>query len=161
MALVRVLRHRDWWNLIDEGLWLGALPLARDVSRLHASGVRAVVNLCAETRGPVHAYAKHGIEQLHLPTTDFGEPSLDCVRRAVDYIGQKRAANVGVYLHCKAGRGRSATVAACWLMYSRGIDPTAAQRALTSCRRQVARDLASRAVVRSYWASVNRANENS
>jgi atypical dual specificity phosphatase len=160
VGVVRVFRYWDWWNLIDEGLWLGALPLAQDVARLHAAGVRAVINLCAETRGPVGAYSRFGVEQLHLPTTDFNEPPIEHVRQAVDYIARKRAAGAGVYLHCKAGRGRSATVAACWLMHSRQIDPAEAQRVLTACRRQVARDLASRKVVRSYWASVNESNRH-
>ncbi len=149
----RVLRRWNWWDAIDEGLWLGALPLRSDVARLHALGVRAVINLCAETSGPVAAYGALGIEQLHLPTTDFTTPTLDAIERAVAFIAEKKAAREGVYVHCKAGRGRSATVMACWLMHARGVAPAEAQQLLTLKRPQVARNLAGRAVVEAFQRS--------
>lgn len=62
MLLGRVLRVRHWWDRVDDHVILGALPLSRDVPRLAAEGVRAVVNTCEEYAGPVDAYARAGIE---------------------------------------------------------------------------------------------------
>jgi hypothetical protein len=39
--------------------------------------VRGVINFCEEYEGPVEKYEELGIQQLHLPTTDHFEPSLD------------------------------------------------------------------------------------
>lgn len=40
-------------------------------------GVRGVINMCEEYRGPHRKYKELGIEELHLPTTDHFEPSLE------------------------------------------------------------------------------------
>lgn len=159
ILLARGLRNCtgwNWWDRIDDGLWLGALPLTSDVPKLHALGIRGVINLCAETSGPVAAHVQYGLEQLHLPTSDFTSPTRQAIDQAIAFIEQWRAEQAGVYLHCKAGRGRSATVAACWLMHSRGCTAEAAQAALTACRRQVARDLAQRDVVRKFALTIGK-----
>ena len=55
------------------------------------------------------------VEQLRLPTVDHVEPSVADLRAAVDFIG--RASRRGkVFVHCKAGHGRSAAVAYAWLL---------------------------------------------
>jgi atypical dual specificity phosphatase len=40
-------------------------------------GVRGVINLCEEYRGPRRKYKELGIEELYLPTTDHFEPSFE------------------------------------------------------------------------------------
>ncbi len=110
-TLARILRVRNWWDRIDPNVIVGAYPFARDVSGLQAEGVRAVVNTCEEYEGPQVEYEKHGIEQFHMPTTDFTHPRLEDVTRAVEFVQQHVEAGDTVYIHCKAGRARSATVA--------------------------------------------------
>lgn len=39
--------------------------------------VRGVINLCEEYKGPLKKYKNIGIEELHLPTTDHFEPSVE------------------------------------------------------------------------------------
>lgn len=150
LAFHRLLRGRQWWDRIDERVWLGALPLARHAARLGALGVRAVVNMCEEYAGPAAAYARLGIEQLHVPTIDFTPPSLGDVRRAVAFMRDHIARGGGVYVHCKAGRARSATVVLCWLVAEKGLAPEAANALLVERRPQVLRHLHRREVVRSF-----------
>ena len=46
-------------------------------SNLLTYKVRGVINMCEEYGGPTHKYKKLGIEQLHLPTTDHFEPTVE------------------------------------------------------------------------------------
>jgi atypical dual specificity phosphatase len=151
ILLCRVLRRANWWDVVDEGLIVGALPLRSDVAKLSANGVRAVVNMCQEYAGPTSAYAQWGIEQLHLPTLDFTPPTFQSVMTAVDYIERKRGEGAAIYVHCKAGRGRSATIAMCWIMKTRKLSPQEAFRHLKDRRPRVDRDLPNREVVRRFW----------
>jgi atypical dual specificity phosphatase len=149
-TLARVLGVRRWWDHIEPHVIVGAYPFARDVAALHQAGVRAVVNTCEEYPGPLQQYAQHGIEQLHVPTTDFTHPRLDDIARAVEFVQGQVAADQTVYIHCKAGRARSATVALCWLIKYRGMTPEQGQQLLRKCRPQVNPRLSERAVVRQY-----------
>ena len=89
--------------------------------------MRAVVNTCEEYAGPVNEYQQHEIEQMRMPTVDFTHPSFDDVCRAVEFVDRYVAAGHSVYIHCKAGRARSATVAICWLMKEKQISAADAQ----------------------------------
>ena len=152
MLLGRVLRVRRWWDRVDEHLVLGALPLARDVPRLHAEGVRGVINTCEEYAGPVSAYERAGIQQLRLPTIDFTHPSLQSVQQGIEFIERHAAAGESVYVHCKAGRARSATIAMCWLIAFKNLSPDDAQRILLQRRPHVNAKLTSRPVVQEFHA---------
>ncbi|MEM6469025.1 MAG: phosphatidylglycerophosphatase and protein-tyrosine phosphatase 1 family protein [Planctomycetota bacterium] len=159
--LGKVLHVRRWWDPIDPHVILGAYPFASDVASLRGEGVRAVVNTCEEYLGPVEAYAQHGIEQLHIPTTDFTLPSLDDVEAAVEFIQKYKLQNDCVYIHCKAGRARSATVAMCWLMKYRDMNPAEAQHHLLKCRSHVNRHLTERPVVMHFQTKLAEAKSES
>lgn len=150
MLLGRWLKKRNWWDRIDPHVILGALPLAKDVPLLAAEGVGAVVNTCEEYGGPLAEYEKFGIEQFYMPTIDFTHPEYVDVCRAVEFIDAQIAKGKTVYIHCKAGRGRSATVAICWLIKSRQITAMQAQACLTDCRPHVNQFLPQRPVVQRF-----------
>ena len=65
------------------------------------------------------------IEYLREPIRDHDVPSGDApVSRAIDMIDEALEAGHVVYLHCRAGIGRSATVVGCWLATRGGVpDP--------------------------------------
>lgn len=149
--LFRVVPGRSYWDVIDDTVVMGAMPLPQHAPQLHALGVRGVVNMCEEYAGPLEAYRRGGLVQLHLPTIDFTAPSFDDVVRGVAFIREHAARGEKVYVHCKAGRGRSATLVLCWLMEREEIEAEEAQRRLVSRRRQVVSRLWRRAVVQR-WA---------
>ena len=149
-----------WWDIVDEHVWLGSVPFARDVPRLREAGVRAVINLCEEYSGPVKAYDLAGIQQLHIPLVDYTSPSLPQVEECVAFIDRYVSQGDIVYVHCKAGRGRSATVVLCWLMASRGLSPEDAQAFLLSKRPQILRHLSRRRVVQEYWQKDSKAQDS-
>ncbi len=148
--LGRILKVRNWWDHIDPHVVVGAFPFAGDVKAMRDAGVRAVVNTCEEYCGPVAEYERYGIVQLHIPTTDFTHPSLDDVERAVEFVQEHVAKDEIVYIHCKAGRARSATIAICWLMKYRGLSMQEAQAKLLECRPHINPRLTERPVVQEF-----------
>jgi len=148
--LGRIFKVRRWWDRIDPHVIVGAYPFARDVPGLHKEGVRAIVNTCEEYCGPTVQYNLLGIEQLRIPTTDFTHPRLIDVELAVEFVQSHVEKGHTVYIHCKAGRARSATVAICWLMKYRGMSIDDAQLSLLASRAHVNPRLAERHVVKKF-----------
>ncbi|MDB4338862.1 dual specificity protein phosphatase family protein [Rubripirellula sp.] len=148
--LGRVLKVRNWWDTVDTHVIVGAFPFERDVKAMHEAGVRAVVNTCEEYRGPVIGYERYGIEQLRIPTTDFTHPELSDVSEAVEFVQRQAEKENTVYIHCKAGRARSATVAMCWLIKYRNLTPVEAQDRLLERRPHINPRLTERPVVQAF-----------
>jgi atypical dual specificity phosphatase len=153
--LAKILGIRRWWDPIDPHVIVGAYPFRRDVAGMHLAGIRAVVNTCEEYAGPKIEYDQRGIEQLRIPTTDFTHPRLDDVKLAVEFVQRHAEAGDIVYIHCKAGRARSATVALCWLMKYRGMSMEQAQAKLLECRPHINPNLTRRPVVREFAESLS------
>ena len=149
----RGLRVEDHWTAIDDTLILGALPTRRELSQFSDLQVGGVINMCAEWNGFASHYDNSGIKQLHLPTPDFTSPDIHAVRSGVDFISRFAAEGRRVYCHCKAGRGRSATVALAWLIHSQRLTPAFSEQYLIERRPQIDRKLASRSVVRQFYTS--------
>ncbi len=130
----RVLRVRRWWDRVDPNVILGALPFRRDAAKLQREGVTGVINMCEEYPGPKATYERLGIEQLWLPTVDFNHPSEAFVESGAAFIERHAKSGGTVYVHCKAGRARSATIVLWWLVKFRGMTPEAAQQKLLAAR---------------------------
>jgi atypical dual specificity phosphatase len=87
------------------------------------------------------------MRQLHIPTVDYTAPSLADVERAVAFMAEAAARRERVYVHCKAGRGRSATVVLCYLVYAHRVAAREGQAWLLRVRPHVSRHLYRRPVV--------------
>jgi atypical dual specificity phosphatase len=75
-----------------------------------------VINMCEEYEGPYKKYKELGITSLHLPTVDHFEPSIADLEEAIHFIDGFQRAGSKVYVHCRAGHGRSAAVTLAWLL---------------------------------------------
>jgi ADP-ribosylglycohydrolase len=81
------------------------------------------------------------VEYLREPIPDHGIPEArETMERAIGLIDDALAAGHVVYLHCRAGVGRSATVAGCWLA-SRPGRVLDAYEELQRCWRQSSKSL--------------------
>lgn len=150
LILNRILaKQRRWWDWVDDDVLLGALPFPHHVLELKALGIGAVINTCVEYCGPVEHYKTAGIEVLSLPTVDFTAPSIEHIREGVRFIRDQVARGRKVYVHCKAGRGRSATVVMCYLV-CKGMTPEDAQKLLEEKRPHVMPSLYKREVVQQF-----------
>jgi atypical dual specificity phosphatase len=147
MAALGIWRH---WDRIDAHVLVGAFPSPRELRRLHALGVRGVVNLCEEHPGFERELKRLGIVQLHAPTLDFHAPSPETLARAVAFIADRAAAGETIYVHCKAGRKRSPLVVMAYLMRTRGLSAAEAYRTVRRVRRHIDRGLASQPVLREF-----------
>lgn len=122
-VVLNKLQYRRWYDRIDQTVILGALPFRGKSSRMlvEQENVRAVISMNQDYElkpfSPTFEEWKSiGVEFLQLPTRDFVEaPSLEHIYRGVELI-EKYIPSASVYVHCKAGRTRSATLVACYLV---------------------------------------------
>jgi hypothetical protein len=106
-------RIRAWlspsYHEIDEGLWLGGRVAAPP------PGVQAVLNVSRDAdayQAPIHRWE---------PIPDGPPPpSLDWLRRQVDFVAAQRRAGRPVYVHCRAGVSRSGMVVVAYEMAEHG-----------------------------------------
>jgi atypical dual specificity phosphatase len=160
LAMERVSSRR-WWDRIDSTVILGAIPFRSAYTRhlVQAEGVAAVValNVLYELRlcSPrLVGWAGLGVRFLHLPTTDLvTAPSQARLQEGVGFI---RAARPGetVYVHCKAGRARSATLVGCYLMETTGCSPEEAVARLRAARPHILLQAHHRQALAEYHAAM-------
>jgi protein-tyrosine phosphatase len=79
-------------------------------------------------------WTKHEIQHLRLPTLDFSNPQVENLFHGVEFLRTVRAEHKTAYIHCKAGRQRSANLAACYLIDTYGMTPEEAARRIRSIR---------------------------
>jgi len=145
-----VWRHADW---IDDRLLVGAVPTRRDLRRYEARGVRAIVNMCEEFNGHCETVKKLNLTQLHLPTLDYHCPCEADLRRGIAFISESIATGAKVFIHCKAGRGRSAIMAICYLMADKHIPVAEAESIVRQARGHISRRISQHDAVRAIEAA--------
>ncbi|XP_026705145.1 phosphatidylglycerophosphatase and protein-tyrosine phosphatase 1 [Athene cunicularia] len=115
-------------------------PRPADTEPRPTENVRAVVALNEEyeTRFlccSAQEWEAMGVEQLRLSTVDLtGVPTLENLRKGVEFILKHRACGNSVYVHCKAGRSRSATLVAAYLIQVHHWSPQEAIEAIAKIR---------------------------
>ncbi|XP_061422375.1 phosphatidylglycerophosphatase and protein-tyrosine phosphatase 1 [Lethenteron reissneri] len=137
-------RRRRWFDRVDATVVLGALPLRGLTEQLvKQENVRGVItmNEAYETRflcNSLEEWRDAGVEQLTLSTVDFtGVPSPQQLHDGVAFALKYAALGHSVYVHCKAGRSRSATMVAAYLIQVHGWDVQEACNHLRSLRQHV------------------------
>jgi len=105
-----------------------------DFEELKALGIGALVNL-TRSDWPPQLIAASGLRYLHLPIGDLEPPGQGQVDEFVTFCDESMRQGRAVAVHCLAGKGRTGTMAACYLVH-RGA---AAQEAIGRVRRLRAR----------------------
>jgi hypothetical protein len=101
---------------------LGAGPERFGYDTLSRLGIGAVLSLRAEVDDDAAWLASHRIAYKRVLVPDYKGPSDAQMADAVAWIRENVAAGRRVYVHCRAGIGRSATIVAAWLASERGWD---------------------------------------
>jgi hypothetical protein len=131
-------------TIVDDEVVIGSMPFPSDVRTLTAPpyDVVAVVNMTAEWPGP--GWAAAGVTQLRLPTQDTCMPSEADLRAGAAFVAEALAANPGkrVYIHCKGGIGRAATMSLAHYVLNHAADPTDAVKMLKAKRPIIAEGVA-------------------
>ncbi|MEO3993026.1 MAG: dual specificity protein phosphatase family protein [Desulfurococcaceae archaeon TW002] len=103
--------------VLDKGVSFGPSPTNTELSRLSKEYTHVVVlTYPHEVKYDVNSLKNFGIEILEVPVPDFRSPPLLDLVFIVEWILDKVAAGGRVYVHCAGGYGRSATVAAAYLI---------------------------------------------
>jgi protein tyrosine phosphatase (PTP) superfamily phosphohydrolase (DUF442 family) len=100
LARIRELRPQDL-NLswVTDSLAVGGAFRPRDVRRLRAQGVTAVLDLREEASDDADLLSRHGIAFLRLPTPDAHPPSQPDFERGVEWVMDQQAAGNKVFVH--------------------------------------------------------------
>ena len=107
--------HGNCYWLAEGAVLAGEHPGAWGAERLRQAGVTHFVDLTVAGE-PVTAYDAAPARYSRHAITDFGIPQPDALRTLLADIEATVAASGLVYLHCRAGIGRTGTVAACLLV---------------------------------------------
>ncbi|XP_020280082.1 phosphatidylglycerophosphatase and protein-tyrosine phosphatase 1 isoform X2 [Pseudomyrmex gracilis] len=139
------ITSRNWYDRIDETVILGALPFRRLTKQLvEDEDLKAVVSMNEDYEllfcNTNKEWQQYNVEYLQLSTTDiFQSPSQEKLQSGVNFINKFRSVPTKmlgnsnsvdvhnkcgtVYVHCKAGRTRSATLVACYLIVKNNWTP--------------------------------------
>uniref|UniRef100_A0AAZ3SFW4 Phosphatidylglycerophosphatase and protein-tyrosine phosphatase 1 n=1 Tax=Oncorhynchus tshawytscha TaxID=74940 RepID=A0AAZ3SFW4_ONCTS len=127
-VVMEKVSSRRWFNRVDQTVILGALPFKSMTKELvQTENVRGVITMNEEYEtkyfcNSAEEWKAEGVEQLRLSTVDLtGVPSLENLHRGVEFALSHREKGSSVYVHCKAGRCRSATLAAAYIIRFVGL----------------------------------------
>ena len=136
LALNLVLERvtpRTWWNRIDSHVILGALPFRGNHAKniIEKENIKAVVSMNVDYELALFSNQEHewkalGVDFLQLATNDiFEAPTQEKLSKGVSFINQISESHPqsSIYVHCKAGRTRSATLVGCYLIEKYGMSP--------------------------------------
>jgi atypical dual specificity phosphatase len=97
---------------------LAAMPRPYSIEELtwlRSQGIDVLLTL-TESALPKQWVDEAGLMAVHLPVPDFEAPTQEQLRQAVATIQQSHLGKMGVAVHCAAGRGRTGTVVAAYLV---------------------------------------------
>jgi len=139
-----------WWNVVLPNLVLGAIPIKewKHIDKLKELGITHVVTVTEKHENheanllvtPVSPedWARHDVVHKQVETPDMSGLSLRQIRETVKYIDEVlRDPHNKVYIHCKAGKGRSVIMTACYLIYTKDEKPDEVVDGLQKIRRVV------------------------
>ncbi|MGA7044273.1 MAG: dual specificity protein phosphatase 23 [Nitrososphaeraceae archaeon] len=74
------------------------------------------------------------VDYFHLRVEDYGAPSLEEIDNTIDYIQQQISNKKPVMVHCAAGRGRTGTILAAYLIKKENLTANQAIKKIRSMR---------------------------
>ncbi|XP_044263645.1 phosphatidylglycerophosphatase and protein-tyrosine phosphatase 1 [Tribolium madens] len=150
-VVMEKISSRRWFDRIDDNVILGALPFPSLTRRLlEEENVKGVISMNEDYELFLANNGKrwnaYGVEFLQLATTDiFATPCQQKLNDGVSFIYRvvNKEPELGepkkptVYVHCKAGRTRSATLVGCYLIKRYNWTPEQAVRHMQDKRSHI------------------------
>ncbi|KAM4721868.1 phosphatidylglycerophosphatase and protein-tyrosine phosphatase 1 isoform 1-T1 [Rhinophrynus dorsalis] len=165
-VLMEKVSRRKWYDRIDDTVILGALPF-RGMSRelINEENVRGVITMNEEYETKLLCHSAEewkalGVEQLRLSTVDFtGVPTLEHIQQGVEFIHKHQLIGNSIYIHCKAGRSRSATMVAAYLIQRHKWKPDVATAFIASIRPHIVIRSGQRQILETFYSAVTSLRE--
>lgn len=127
------LTSTGWWSEIEPyRIYLGALPLKNkgNLEEILALGVTRVLSLVEnfeledgwfnKTVKPAE-WREKGVQVHQISAVDYAPLTSQQIEEGVAFLADQLANGETVYVHCKAGRGRSAAIVIAYLMQYQGF----------------------------------------
>lgn len=120
---------RTWYTRVDEHCVIGAMPMRRNYKEIvEKENIKAILTLNKDHELalslPRSEWSSMGIDYMQIGIDDYiGLPDLQQIVSGVEFINKHKSMNQCVYVHCKAGRYRSAFFVACYLINSKKMTP--------------------------------------
>jgi protein-tyrosine phosphatase len=126
-------------------IFLGGMPnkLAKDGDQLKANGIGAVLSVVEPWEHEQIGYScpysdqeyeQAGIIRYKIDHKDHTPLTVDKMDQAADFIDQQIREGIKVYVHCRAGVGRSAMAVAAYLIKYKGMRVEEAMKTITTSR---------------------------
>jgi len=87
----------------------------QDAEDLRCEGVGAVVDLTVDG-WPAGLWEEHGFDYLQIPIAEFYPPTPEQIAAFIFFCERSISSGKAVVVHCLAGRGRTGTMLACYLV---------------------------------------------
>lgn len=116
------LTQPNWWTKIEPyNIYLGAIPLdnERHAEKIIAMGVTSILSILEDfemeewilTMPVQHTkWIEAGIHVKHIKAVDFSPLTREEIKEGITFLVQESEEGHTIYVHCKAGRGRSAAI---------------------------------------------------
>ncbi|NGX49185.1 MAG: hypothetical protein K940chlam5_00781 [Candidatus Anoxychlamydiales bacterium] len=136
-----------WFSQIDKNIFLGAVPLKNlnHEKLFKEKNITSILSIIEEKETlkktifttPINLsyWKKNNFSHLHIPIKDRYPLSSIDLQKAADFIHREVLNNKKIYVHCTAGRSRSAMAVIAYLVKYKKMDLNKAYRFLKSKRR--------------------------
>lgn len=135
-------------TLVDDlGIYLGPIPIneRQEYAIRSTLNIKAILTVNEEYEletitligKPIqrNVWESFKIEQLVLPSPDFTPPACKLLDQGANYIEKYISKKQNVYVHCKSGRGRSASMVCAYFIKYRNMTPLDAYLCLKKRRK--------------------------
>lgn len=105
----------EYYWIKENVLAIGPYPNLKDLVDITKLGFKAVINLTEDSANN-EFIENYFLSLVWIPIPDFGVPSSTDLLTFVRHMSFFERVGVPVFMHCHAGRGRSGTLSAIYLM---------------------------------------------